>query len=88
MAKRLQVREGLITRLRELYRTPSEDAQARLMGVSRSSIRRIEAGEQPSADFIVALCETYGMGPGEAFVIADPEANTAQQNVHGLKLSA
>ena len=88
MAKRLQVREGLIPRLRELYRTPSEEAQARLMGVSRSSLRRMEAGAQPSAEFIVALCETYGLGPGEAFEISEGRPAHAEPGTLQLKLSA
>ncbi|WP_168709306.1 hypothetical protein [Arthrobacter sp. PAMC25564] len=29
----------------------------------------MEAGEQPSADFIVAICTTYQLGIGEAFEI-------------------
>lgn len=71
MNRKLKLRDGLLPRLREIYRLPSEESQARLMGVSRSTIRRIEAGEQPSADFIVALCTTYQLGMGEAFEIID-----------------
>jgi putative transcriptional regulator len=47
------------------------------MGVSLSSIRRIDNGEQPSADFIVALCVTYGLGIGEAFEIAQTAVEDA-----------
>lgn len=65
----LRVREGLLYRLREIHRLPSEDAQARLIGVSISTVRRVDKGEQPSADFIKALCTTYGLGLGEAFEI-------------------
>ena len=71
MNKTLKVRPGLLSRLREIHRLPSEDSQARLMGVSLSTIRRIEAGDQPSASFIVALCSTYQLGLGEAFEITD-----------------
>ncbi|UKA59205.1 helix-turn-helix transcriptional regulator [Arthrobacter sp. FW306-2-2C-D06B] len=72
MGKKLRVRDGLLPRLREIHRLSSEESQARLMGVSRSTLRRMEAGEQPSADFIVALCDTYGLGLGEAFEISAP----------------
>lgn len=71
MNKTLKLRTGLLARLREIHRLPSEDSQARLMGVSISALRRIEAGAQPSASFIVALCTTYDLGLGEAFEIAD-----------------
>ena len=87
MSKQLRVREGLIARLREMYRTPSEEAQARLIGISRSSLRRMEAGAQPSAEFIVAFCETYDLGLGEAFKIVDPEAVIDISKPH-LKLTA
>ncbi|WP_197412860.1 helix-turn-helix transcriptional regulator [Arthrobacter sp. EpRS71] len=69
MKQKLKVRDGLIPRLREMHRLPSEESQARLMGVSRSTLRRMESGEQPSADFIVAMCTTYDLGIGEAFQI-------------------
>lgn len=71
MHRKLKVRDGLLPRLREIHRLPSEETQARLMGVSRSTLRRMESGEQPSADFIIALCSTYGLGMGEAFEIVD-----------------
>lgn len=71
MNQKLRLRDGLLPRLREIHRLPSEESQARLMGVSRSTIRRMEAGEQPSADFIVALCITYKLGMGEAFEIVE-----------------
>jgi len=71
----LRVKAGLLTRLREIHRLPSEDAQARLMGVSRSSIRRVDAGEQPSAAFITGLCKSFGLGLGEAFEIVDTSAD-------------
>ena len=79
MSKRLKIRDGLISRLREIHRLPSEEALARLMGVSLSSIRRINAGDQPSADFMAALCTTFGLGLGEAFEIVEtkPQAMAA-----------
>ena len=76
MSQKLRVRDGLLPRLREIHRLPSEESQARLMGVSRSTLRRMESGEQPSGDFIVALCATYRLGIGEAFEIVEV-SNTA-----------
>lgn len=74
MSIRLKVRDGILPRLREIHRLPSEEAQARLMGVSLSSIRRIDAGDKPSADFMAALCTTFGLGLGEAFELVDQSA--------------
>jgi len=56
--------------MRDFSGLPSEEAQARMLGVGLSTVRRINAGEQPSAAFIVAFCTTYNMGIGEAFEIA------------------
>lgn len=76
MSSRLKVREGILPRLREIHRLPSEEAQARLMGVSLSSIRRINNGDQPSADFMAALCTTFSLGLGEAFEIVETSSQT------------
>jgi len=77
MNSHLQIRKGLLKRMRENTGIHSEQAQARLLGVGISSIRRIDGGEQPSANFIVAFCTTYNMGIGEAFEIASTESAVA-----------
>lgn len=69
MSDQLKIRKGLIKRMRDNTGLPSETAQARMLGVSLSTIRRIDAGEQPSAGFIVAFCQAYNLGLGEAFEI-------------------
>lgn len=71
MSKKIQIRTGLLKRLRDMSGINSEEAQARMLDVSRSSIYRIENGEQPSAAFMAAVCTTYGIGLGEAFEIID-----------------
>ncbi|MEN0084039.1 MAG: hypothetical protein AAGC66_04645 [Leifsonia sp.] len=57
---------------------PSEEAQARLIGVDRGTLRRVDAGSQPSGSFMAGLCEAFGLGLGEAFEVV-PE--TAEQRV-------
>lgn len=69
MDYRLRIKPGLLERLRNLSEIKSDDAQARMLGVDRSTINRIKNGEQPSGKFMATLCTTYGLGLGEAFEI-------------------
>lgn len=69
MSQRIRIKPGLLERLRNLSGIPSDDAQARMLDVSRATIDRIKNGEQPSAKFMAALCSSYGLGLGEAFEI-------------------
>jgi putative transcriptional regulator len=71
MSQRIQIRQGLLKRLRDISGITSEEAQARMLGVGRSTIYRIDNGEQPSAAFMAAVCTTYQLGLGEAFEIID-----------------
>ncbi|MDN4598489.1 hypothetical protein [Leifsonia virtsii] len=78
MASVIRIRPGLLARLRETRMIPSEEAQARLIGVDRGTLRRVDAGSQPSGSFMAGLCEAFGLGLGEAFEVV-PE--TAEQRV-------
>lgn len=71
MSVRLRLRPGLAKRLRETRAIPSEDAQARLIGVDRTTLRRVDAGDQPSGAFVAQFCVAFGLGLGEAFEIVD-----------------
>jgi hypothetical protein len=71
MASRVQIKPGLLKRLRDLREIPSEEHQARLMGVDRTTLRRIDAGGVPSAAFMAAMWETFGLGLGEAFELVE-----------------
>lgn len=76
MASKLQIKPGLIKRLRELRDIPSEEHQARLIGVDRATLRRIDAGSTPSGAFIAMFCDAFGLGIGEAFeIVAEPSAS-------------
>jgi hypothetical protein len=69
MASKLQIRPGLLARLRETRGIPSEEHQARLMGVDRTTLRRVDRGATPSGAFMAALVESFGLGLGEAFEV-------------------
>lgn len=68
---------GLAERLRETRNIPSEDAQARMIGVDRTTLRRVAAGAQPSGAFMAQFCEVFNLGLGEAFEIISKDSQVA-----------
>lgn len=62
---KIRVRPGLLERQRELSRTPSLDAQARAIGIGRTTLWALMRGKQPSMAVVAAICDTYGFAPGE-----------------------
>lgn len=76
----VRIKPGLLLRLRELRNIPSEEHQARLMGIDRTTLRRVDRGGTPSGAFIAALCETFDLGIGEAFEIVS--TSTTQNSKH------
>lgn len=74
MSARLQLRPNIIARLRETRGITSEEVMARMIGVDRGTLRRVESGAQPSGTFVAGACVAFGMGPGELFeVVTDTE---------------
>lgn len=73
MPASLRIRPGLLANLREARKIPTVEHQARMIGVNRTTLARLENGDPPSASAIVAICTTFGMGIGECFeIIPDP----------------
>jgi hypothetical protein len=73
----LRLRPGLAERLRETRNIPSEEAQARMIGVDRTTLRRVDAGAQPSGAFMAQFCEVFNLGLGEAFEIVPKSQRAA-----------
>lgn len=71
---RLQMRPGLIGRLRETRSIPSDEVVARMIGCDRATLRRIENGAQPSGTFVAGVVTAFGLGIGEAFEVIPEEA--------------
>lgn len=69
MSATLRIRPGLLGRLRKMQGIDSEDVQARMIGVDRTTLRRIDAGGSPSSGFIASMVVTYNMGIGEMFEV-------------------
>lgn len=78
MMAQLQLRPGIIRRLKESRGIPSDEIVARMMGVDRGTLRRVEAGAQPSGTFVANAVVAFGMGIGELFeVVVDAKAVAA-----------
>lgn len=74
MASTIRVKPGLLERLRKIHGITSEEHQARLMGVDRTTLRRVDRGATPSGAFMAALRETYSLGLWEAFEVVQVSA--------------
>lgn len=64
------IRPGLLDRLKRNSGIQDDDAFARLIGTSRSTLNRVRAGETPSIGFIAGIAQAFGMGLGEVAVLA------------------
>jgi hypothetical protein len=79
MTAAIRIKPGLLERLRETRKIGSEEAQARLIGVNRITLRRIDAGTPPSAAFMAGFCLAFGLGLGEAFDVVEEPSATASR---------
>ena len=71
MTSKLRIKPGLLKRLREVQGLPSEQMQADMIRVDRTTLRRVDQGAAPSAAFMASLCSAYGLGLGEAFEVVE-----------------
>lgn len=77
MAPKLQIRPGLLERLRTMRSIPSEEIQARMIGVDRTTLRRVDHGGVPSGAFIAGMVVAFQMGIGEMFEVVTDEGALA-----------
>lgn len=59
------IRSGLLDRLKAHAGIKSDDAFARLIGVSRASLARYKVGEEVSMRAVVSISQAFGLGLGE-----------------------
>ena len=72
------IRPGLLDRLKIHNGIRSDDALARLMGISRGTLQRYRNGEEPSLGPVVRLADAFGMALGEIVVKPEPEPVEAE----------
>lgn len=65
----LAIREGLLDRLKELRGISTDEAMARIGGVSLATYRRYRDGSAPSAEFLANIGLAFGLSIGEIAVI-------------------
>ncbi|GAA4762267.1 helix-turn-helix transcriptional regulator [Microbacterium gilvum] len=70
----VMIRPGLLERLRLQSTVRSDEAFARLIGVSRPTYQRLKAGEEPTLRTIVGIAQAFGLGLGEVVQIVQPDA--------------
>lgn len=68
------IRPGLLDRLKANNGIRSDDALARIMGISRATLQRYKNGEEPSLRAIANLADAFGLALGEVVVRPDPAA--------------
>lgn len=68
----MEIRAGLLDRLKVNAGIASDEAFARLIGVSRTTLVRVrDQGEAPTAVFIAGISLAFGLGPGEVAVVVE-----------------
>lgn len=77
------IRPGLLDRIKIHNGIRSDDALARLMGVSRATLQRYRNGEEPSLGPIVRLADAFGMALGEIVVKPEPQESAEQREAVG-----
>lgn len=77
MSMTIRIKKDLLKRIRESRNIPSEEVQARMIGVDRITLRRIDGGSTPSASFMAGVYEAFGLGLGEAFDVVPMDALSA-----------
>lgn len=73
MSSTLRIKPGLLADLRAKHSITSEHNQARLIGVDRTTLRRIDAGDTPSAAFIAGFTLAFDMPIHEAFEVVEKD---------------
>lgn len=80
MTAKLQLRAGIFPRLKESRGIPSDEVLARMIDCDRGTLRRVQAGAQPSGTFVAGACVAFGLGIGELFevVVEAPRRRAAE----------
>lgn len=74
-----RIRPGLLDRLKDNSGIRNDDAFARTIGISRATLARLKAGEEPNLRTVVGIAHAFGLALGEVveMVPADEAAQDA-----------
>lgn len=65
----VKIRPGLLDRLKDNSGIRSDEAFARTIGVSRQTLTRLKAGEEPNLRTIVGIAQAFDLALGEVVVV-------------------
>ncbi len=72
------IRPGLLDRLKDNSGIRSDDAFARMIGVSRTTLGRLKAGEEPTLRTIVGIAQAFDLAFGEVIVVRQTDDQDAE----------
>lgn len=76
-------RPGLLDRLKTNNGIQSDEALARIMGISRATLQRYKNGDEPSLRAIANLADAFGLALGEIVVKPEPQEPAEQREAVG-----
>lgn len=68
----VRIRPGLLDRLKENSGIRSDEAFARTIGVSRQTLTRLKAGDEPNIRTVVGIAQAFDLAFGEVVVVDRP----------------
>ena len=68
-----QIRPGLLDRLKTNSGIKSDDAFARMIGISRATLQRLKSGEEPTLRTVVGIAQAFGLALGEVVEIVETQ---------------
>lgn len=70
-----QIRPGLLDRLKQNSGIKSDDAFARMIGISRATLTRLKAGEEPTLRTVVGIAQAFGLALGEVVEVVEVDSH-------------
>lgn len=79
----MRIRPDLLDRLKSNAGIRSDDAFARTIGITRATLARIKAGDEPSLRTVLGIMQAFGLAFGEVTepVAAVPEEHPVAEPV-------
>ncbi len=66
-----QIRPGLLDRLKQNSGIRSDEAFARMIGVSRATLGRLKTGEEPTLRTVIGIAQAFGLALGEVVEVRE-----------------
>lgn len=67
----IKIRPGLLDRLKDTAGIRSDDAFARLIGISRATLADLKKGNEPSLRSVIGIAQAFGLAMGEVVVLSE-----------------